>query len=117
MTKSNENNIYNEIIIAESLINKTEKILKENKSKLKDIKPQIEQKLNNLKESIKKNDLDKMRIIMDELWEPVREISTRIYEPPKETTIDDSCDVCQTKIDLSMFDSPSKPKKKEKKEV
>ncbi|MFX1449503.1 MAG: molecular chaperone DnaK [Promethearchaeota archaeon] len=64
---------------AESLIYQVEKILRENESKVGDLKPKIEQQILSLKGAIESNDLQRIKSGMDELQKAMHEVSARMY--------------------------------------
>ena len=69
---------------AESLIYTTEKTLKDAGEKVpSDLKTKIEDKAKELKESLKKNDLDEIKAKTEELSKSIQEVSTHLYQKQK----------------------------------
>lgn len=64
---------------AESLIYQIEKILKENESKVGDLKPKIEQKISTLKSVLENGDFQRIKNAMDDLQQAMHEVSARMY--------------------------------------
>jgi len=69
---------------AESLIYTTEKTLKDAGEKVpSDLKTKIEDKAKELKESLKKDDLDEIKAKTEELSKSIQEVSTHLYQKQK----------------------------------
>ena len=66
---------------AESLVNSTEKLLKEYGDKVEnDVKEKIENAVNELKEALKKDDINEIKEKLDKLTEVSQELGKRMYE-------------------------------------
>lgn len=112
--KNQDQHFNQEKEIAGLLISQIEKLMNENESKLSDIKPSIEEKVLILKDAIEKEDLSLIQIAMDELREPVRIISARIYESPEKRSLDISCKICKTNYNLPPLEEKEKKNKQNK---
>ena len=111
-----EDEIKQEIQIAEALIRKTNKIIKEKGPQIEDYLPAIQDKIPKLQAAIEKKDITLIRAIMDELQVPMSQISAIVYEPAKKEQNPTECDSCQVSFKLPPGLGPKiGPKKMKKK--
>ena len=91
---------------AESLVHSTEKLLKEYGDKVdKEIKEKIEKGINDLKEALSDNNIDKIKEKLDKLTEVAQELGKKMYENiPKESSKDVNEDTEDVKADYKVDD-------------
>ena len=75
-------------------------MLKENESKVGDIKPEVKNKISNLKNAIEMKDINSIRNLIDELQTPISQLSAKVYEPVQEKTDPLDCDSCKVSFKL-----------------